>query len=250
MEGSPPMSIGAGCDVVILCGGLGTRLRAVVHDRPKPMAMVHERPFLEFVVNHLIASGFSRLIFCTGYKGEWIKHYFQDARQFDALFSEETEPLGTAGALRQCRSLLKTSTFLVLNGDSFCALDLTALLKAHHDADVLATMAVIAGKGRSDGGSVTMDVHGRISSFHEKGNSGSYLNAGIYACAGQFLGHIPDRRSCSLEYDVFPSLLIKGIGGFVTPEPLYDIGTPERLNAFRAFSASQLMRAPEERARC
>jgi NDP-sugar pyrophosphorylase family protein len=244
------MSIGAGCDVVILCGGLGTRLRAVVHDRPKPMAMVHERPFLEFVVNHLIASGFSRLIFCTGYKGEWIKHHFQDARQFDALFSEEAEPLGTAGALKQCRSLLGTPTFLVVNGDSFCALDLAALLKAHRHADVLATVAIVAGNGRSDGGSVMMDGHGRISSFHEKGTSGSYLNAGIYACADQFLDYIPDRGSSSLEYDVFPSLLVKGIGGFVTSEPLYDIGTPERLTAFRALSASRLIQAPAERARC
>ncbi|MDQ6734752.1 MAG: sugar phosphate nucleotidyltransferase [Nitrospirota bacterium] len=244
------MRTGSHCDVVILCGGLGARLRSVVNDRPKPMAMVHERPFLEFVVNHLIGSGFSRLIFCTGYKGEWIKHHFQDARQFDALFSEESEPLGTAGALRQCRSLLGTSTFLVVNGDSFCALDLTALLKAHYHADVLATVAVVAGDGRSDGGSVMVDVHGRISSFHEKGTSGSYLNAGIYACAARFLDHIPDRLSCSLEYDVFPSLLAKGICGFVTSEPLYDIGTPERLTAFRAFSASRLMQAPEERARC
>ena len=244
------MRIGAPCDVVILCGGLGTRLRAVVNDRPKPMAIVHERPFLEFVVNHLVRSGLSRFIFCTGYKGEWIKYHFQNAREYDALFSEEPEPLGTGGALRQCRSLLDTSTLLVVNGDSFCAVDLSALLKAHHDADVLATVALVAGDGRSDGGSVMMNLHGRIASFREKGTSGPYLNAGIYACAAQFLDYVPDRRPCSLEHDVLPSVLAKGILGFVTPEPLYDIGTPERLTAFRAFSASRLIHAPEERAGC
>jgi NDP-sugar pyrophosphorylase family protein len=244
------MRTGSPCDVVILCGGLGTRLRAAVDDRPKPMALVHERPFLEFVVTHLVRSGLSRLIFCTGYKGEWIKRHFQDRGEYDAVFSEEPEPLGTAGALRQCRALLETSAFLVVNGDSFCALDLAGLLKAHHHAETLATIAVVAADGRSDGGSVMMDGHGHISSFHEHGTSGRYLNAGIYACADQFLDHIPDRHPCSLEHDVFPSLTAKGIRGFVSSEPLYDIGTPERLTAFRAFSARRWVHAPEERARC
>ena len=78
------MRTGPLCDVVILCGGLGTRLRSVVSDRPKPMAMVHDRPFLAFVVEQLVRSGFQRLIFCTGYKGEWITRYFQDAQGYDA----------------------------------------------------------------------------------------------------------------------------------------------------------------------
>jgi NDP-sugar pyrophosphorylase family protein len=211
------------------------------------MAMVHERPFLEFIVDYLVRSGFRRLIFCTGYKGESIKNYF---RRYDAVFSEETEPLGTAGALRQCRALLETSTLLVLNGDSFCELDFSALLKAHHRAHVLATVAVVAADGRSDGGSVAMDRDGRIVSFHEKGTSGSYLNAGVYACDVRFLDHIPNHHPCSLEHDVFPALLEKEIRGFVTRAPLYDIGTPERLNAFRTFSSSRLIHRTEERARC
>lgn len=244
------MNTGTHCDVVILCGGLGTRLRSVVSDRPKPMAIVHERPFLDFLVNHLVEAGFQRFIFCTGYKGEWIKHHFQNAQGYDALFSEETQPLGTAGALQQCRPLVDTSPFLVLNGDSFCRLNLAALLNAHHGAHVLATLAVVAADGRADGGAVSMDLNGRISSFHEKGVSGSYLNAGVYVCDARFMEHIPDRYPCSLEQDVFPSLLAQGLHGYITHEPLYDIGTPERLNAIRTVNPQALIHPTEGRATC
>jgi len=244
------MRTGPLCDVVILCGGLGTRLRSVVSDRPKPMAMVHDRPFLAFVVEQLVRSGFQRLIFCTGYKGEWITRYFQNAQGYVAIFSDEPEPLGTAGAIKHCRSFLRTSTFLVVNGDSFCAVDISGLLEAHHRADVLITMAVVRSDGRTDGGSVVLDEHGRIARFQEKGVSGFHLNSGIYACSAGLLSHIPDRRPSSLEHDVFPSLPATGLYGFVTPEPLYDIGTPERLEAFRHFSADRLVHWTEERTTC
>jgi NDP-sugar pyrophosphorylase family protein len=244
------MKTGLLCDVVILCGGLGTRLRPVVNDRPKPMAMVHDLPFLTFVVKQLVRSGFQRLIFCTGYKGEWIKRYFHDTQGYDAVFSDEPEPLGTAGAIRHCGSFLRTSTFLVVNGDSFCALNLSGLLEAHHRAEALITMAVVRGDGRTDGGSVVLDEHDRVSRFQEKGLSGSYLNAGIYACSAELLNHIPDRRPSSLEHDVFPSLLVTGLHGFVASEPLYDIGTPERLEAFRHFSADRLVHCTEESTTC
>jgi NDP-sugar pyrophosphorylase family protein len=244
------MRTGPLCDVVILCGGLGTRLRSVVNDRPKPMATIHDRPFLAFVVEHLLRAGFQRLIFCTGYRGEWIKQYFQDAQGYDPVFSEEAEPLGTAGAIKHCRSFLGTSSFLVVNGDSFCALDLAGLVEGHHRSDALITMAVVRGDGRTDGGSIVLDGQGRILRFQEKGVSGPYLNAGVYACSAGLLNHIPDRRPSSLEQDVFPSLLATGLHGFVTPESLYDIGTPERLEAFRLFSAGRLVHCTEERTTC
>ena len=137
-----------------------------------------------------------------------------------------------------------------MNGDSFCRLNLAALLNAHHRAHVLATLAVVAADGRADGGAVSMDLNGRISSFHEKGVSGSYLNAGVYVCDARFMEHIPDRYPCSLEQDVFPSLLAQGLHGYITHEPLYDIGTPERLNAIRTVNAQALIHPTEGRATC
>lgn len=235
-------------DAVILCGGLGTRLRTVVDDRPKPMAMIDDRPFLEYVVDHLVDAGCHRLIFCTGHKGEWIETHFRGSSRYQAVFSRETENLGTAGALRHCRGLIATSPFLVVNGDSFCALDYWALLKAHCSQQRPVTVAVVEADGRSDAGSVELDHHGRIVGFQEKGTSGAYVSAGIYACDSRFLDSIPERRPCSLEYDVFPALLSTDIGGFVVSAPLYDIGTPARLNAFRSMSRKRLVNSQTERA--
>lgn len=224
----------ASSDVVILCGGLGTRLRPVLQDRPKPMAPVNGRPFLDLVVDHVLSYGFRRIVFCTGHRGDWIMQHVSGRSDCEAIVSHETTPLGTAGALRACRSLLTTTTTLVLNGDSLCRIDLHALLALHHNRQAEATMAVIPSNDRADAGRVTMDTLGRILSFQEQ-QQAPFLNAGIYAIRTPAIHHIPDSIPCSLERDLFPRLLDGRLFGYTCDVPLYDIGTPARLAAFQAL---------------
>ena len=221
-------------DVVILCGGLGTRLRPVLRDRPKPMAPINGRPFLDLVVDHVLSYDFRRIVFCTGHHGDWIAQHVVRRNVCEAIISHEQTPLGTAGALRACRALLATPTTLVLNGDSLCRIDLHAFLTAHQDRQALATMAVVPSNGRTDAGGVTMDVCGRIRSFQEK-QTASFLNAGIYAIQRLAIHDISDSSPCSLERDIFPHLTDGKLYGFACDVPLYDIGTPARLTAFQAL---------------
>ena len=178
-------------DVVILCGGLGTRLRPVVQDRPKPMALINGRPFLDLVIDSVLAHGLRRIVFCTGHHGDWIAQHVSRRTDCEAIISQEQTPLGTAGALRACGSLLTTPTILVLNGDSLCRIDLQAFLTAHHTRQALATMAVVPSNERTDAGGVTMDAGGRIRAFQEK-QTAPYLNAGIYAMQKLPIDAVPD----------------------------------------------------------
>lgn len=236
-------------DVVILCGGSGTRLRTVLHDRPKPMVPINGRPFLDLVVNHVIAHRFRRIIFCTGYRGEWIAQHFNRRTDIDAIMSHEDTPLGTAGALRACRHALRASTVLVLNGDSLCAIDLTAFLTEHRRNNASVTVAVVPADDRSDGGGITLDSQHRIMSFNEKTRS-MYLNAGIYALDPMFLDQIPERTPCSLEHDMFPVMLEQGIRAVIAHAHVHDIGTPARLDAFRTWMSTSTEKHVEKGAAC
>ncbi len=221
-------------DVVILCGGLGKRIRELTGDLPKPMVWIDRQPFLEIVLNYLKSYGFRRFIFCTGYHGQKIQEYFKDKMGCITLFSQEPEPLGTAGALKYCESHLESETILVLNGDSFCPLDYSNFLSFHVDIKRAVSIAVIGSKGRKDGGSILIDEEKRILSFDEKEESaGPYMNAGIYLMERKVLSEIPDKKPCSLEYEFFPDLLSQGVYAYFTPAQVYDIGTPERLDFFR-----------------
>src|SRR4028119_1463188 len=114
------------CTAAILAGGLGTRLRAVVSDRPKVLAEVQERPFLAYLLQHLARSGIKSAVLCTGYIGEQIKTAFGDTfGSMRLLYSQETSQLGTAGALRLALPQIQSKSVLIVNGDSFCDANLS-----------------------------------------------------------------------------------------------------------------------------
>jgi NDP-sugar pyrophosphorylase family protein len=220
-------------DVAILCGGLGTRLQSVLSDRPKPMAPVDGKPFLDILIDHALGQGFRRFVLLLGHKAGAVReHYARDARA-EFVFSEEPRPLGTAGAVKLAAPLLRGGELLLMNGDSFCALDLNALLAARRGS--LGAIAVTPAAGRADAGFVAADADGRIVSFSEKGREGvtGLINAGVYALDREVLDAVPAGEPCSLELTVFPSLLGRGLYAHRVEQPVHDIGTPERLEAFR-----------------
>ena len=219
-------------DVVILCGGLGKRLRPVLGDRPKPMAKVNGRPFLEIIIDYVATYGFERFTLCIGYMGETIKKYYQKKKDsLTILFSEEEEPLGTGGAVRNAESLIQSNPFLVMNGDSFCRVNLHKFLNFHRYKKALLSMVLVKTEKTKDYGVIALETSHRIVKFGEKAsvkhNSG-FVNAGIYLFNTNILSLMPVHKNFSLEYDLFPKIVSMEFYGYVTSGVFVDIGTPER----------------------
>ena len=217
-------------DVVILCGGKGTRLEEVVSDRPKPMAEISSQPFLDILIDYISSFGFKRLILSVGYMADYIKDYYRNKRgPCEILFSQENEPLGTAGAVKQAENLVQSNPFLVLNGDSFCPVDLAQFLEFHSKNGALVSMVVTEAEEVRDFGTICLDNSQRIVRFEEKkGRKKSFIKAGIYLFEKEVFFLIPSNTRHSLEHDLFPALVKQKFYGYVTQEKLIDIGTPER----------------------
>ena len=187
-------------DVVILCGGLGTRLRASVSDRPKPMADIQQTPFVQILIEQFRGFGFRRFILCTGYMSEVVQSYFDAyTGDVDIVISEEPKPLGTAGAIRYAQAHIQSDPFLTTNGDSFCAVPLDRFLGFHAARAAQMSMVVTATDQSQEYGSVGMDQTGRITHFQEKtqGLQSGLVNAGIYLLQQHIFHQIPPGTRCS-----------------------------------------------------
>jgi len=220
-------------DVVILAGGLGKRMRSIVDDRPKPMATIRGRPFLDILIDDLTRQGLRRLILCVGHRGDQIVAHLRSRTDVEFVFSEENIPLGTGGAIRHAAHLVHSDSFLALNGDSLCRIDYERFLAFHRERNSTASIVVAAARGRSDGGTVELAEDARIVRFREKASGANtaltYMNAGIYLLRKDLPTSWLQSDPFSLEHDVFPELVSgKNCYGFVVDAEVVDIGTPER----------------------
>jgi len=224
-------------DVVILCGGLGSRLKEVVSDRPKPMAQIGERPFLDILIDRFRQAGFRRFVLCAGHMAEQIESYYRTAPDgLRIVISRESMPLGTAGAVKNAEPHIRSDPFIVTNGDSLCTVDLPAFVRFHRQHDAVLSMVVASSQDPKDYGTVIVDASRRITGFQEKTGAGSngWINAGIYLFSRQVLSRIPAGVKSSLECDIFPSLVDQPCYAFMGDSPVLDIGTPQRLAQVRS----------------
>ena len=220
-------------DALILCGGLGTRLRPVLGDLPKALAPVEGRPFLERLLEHLAAEGLERFVLCTGWRSDAIDAALPDlARYGEVVTSREDKPLGTGGALRNARGLVRSDPLFVLNGDSLSNVGLAGMLREHRARGATVTIAVVPADGH-EGGMVRLGEGGRILSFAEKVEPGqqSFCSAGLYLLSRSLLFEASLSDEFSLELDLFPRLVGRGVYGHVHDGSFLDIGTPERYDA-------------------
>lgn len=225
----------------ILVGGLGTRLRSVVSDRPKPLANVDGRPFLAWQLEWLAAVGVRRVVLCCGFQGELVQRSLGDRfGPLELVYSQEPKPLGTAGALRLAASLVLDATLLALNGDSFCPANLAAFARMHVHSHLPASLLLARVEDVSRYGAVSFDPTGRLTQFEEKGatTGAGWINAGAYLFEMALLQEIPTGRSVSLEREMFPAWLPRGLYGHCTEAPFLDIGTPESYAQASEFLAS------------
>lgn len=225
----------------ILAGGLGTRLRSVVSGQPKVLAKVNGRPFMGYLLDQLSQAGVKKVVLCTGYLGEQAKTTFGKFYNDLALsYSQEQSALGTGGALRIALPLLKSEPVLVLNGDSFCQADFICFLNQHitRKATVSLLLTEVPDIGRY--GSVQLSMDGKIISFEEKGKKTGtgLINAGVYLLNQTFLESIPKNTNVSLEHEMFPSWINKGLYGFRSKGNFIDIGIPQDYAAAGHFLKS------------
>jgi D-glycero-alpha-D-manno-heptose 1-phosphate guanylyltransferase len=231
--------------VAILAGGLGSRLRFVVTDRPKPLADVRGRPFLSYLFDQLLAAGTQDIVLCTGYRGDQIRIKF--GQSYDRLrlrYSQEPTPVGTAGALRLALPLFNSDPVLVMNGDSYCDANFTEFWLWHTRRHSNATLLLTQICDSERFGQVQIHPDGNVTAFVEKGNGPSpgLINAGIYLIHRHLLKEIPPNRAVSLERQVFPTWIGRGLFGFPSEARFVDIGTPEAYASAEAFFAIDLRR--------
>jgi NDP-sugar pyrophosphorylase family protein len=223
---------------VILAGGLGTRLRAILPDMPKPMAPVAGRPFVEWVARWLAASGVRSATVSTGYLGDMIEQHFA-AGPVPSIAVDcvrEDRPLGTAGGfLCAARGSQRTPAgWLVLNGDSLVLANLDVLARRVDvdGADAAIVACRVADAGRY--GQLDVAPDGRLRRFAEKRadrTGSSLINGGVYLLRSTLLERFPTSTPLSFEHDVFPGWLAAGtpIAVSEADAPFLDIGTAESL---------------------
>lgn len=224
---------------IILAGGMGMRLRSVIKDQPKVLASVHGRPFIFYLLDQLAKVCIKDVMLCTGYLGSQIQDLLGDSYGETQLsYSQELSPLGTAGALRKTATFLKSSLALVMNGDSYCDVDLQAFLDWHQSQVSSATLLLTYLNDASRYGLVEVDKKGHILSFIEKNNKNGpgWINAGIYLLKRDIILDIPSNTDAvSLERDVFPDWIDKGLRGYKTQCRFLDIGIPTAYAAAEDF---------------
>jgi D-glycero-alpha-D-manno-heptose 1-phosphate guanylyltransferase len=221
-------------EAVILAGGRGTRLRGVIDNRPKPMAIINGKPFLEWILLLLRLQGIQRVVISTGHLGEIVESYFDCGKDIgmEIAFARDPFPLGTAGAVRNALGKIKTDRILVLNGDSYLHFNLAYFLKAHLATNASASIILVPVEGTSRYGSVEVDKDGKVISFLEKSQKKQHglINAGIYLLERNVAEEIPAGKKISLEKEIFPDLIGKNLYGVIYDELFIDIGTPESLD--------------------
>ncbi len=229
-------------EAVFLCGGMGTRLRSVVSDRPKPLADVEGRAFMEYPVAELCSwfreDPVRKIVFAAGYKGRMVEEHFGDGSRwgFRAAYAYEDEPLGTAGAIRNALSFLTEERAFVLNADTFYRIDYRAMAAKMDEegTDMLLVTREVPdisryGEVRTGGG--------LLIGWNEKvrESRAGEINGGIYLMKRSLIESIPKDRKISLENEMIPRWISEGvrIGVLHSDGYFIDIGVPESYRRFK-----------------
>ncbi len=229
-------------EAIVLAGGFGTRLSTVVQDVPKPMAPVAGRPFLEYILDDLVAHGITRIVLAVHYKKECIMEHFGDSyRNAEVLYSIEDTPLFTGGAVKKALELCQDSYVFVINGDTYFDVPLSDMALEAKKSGKPVTIAVKEMTNFSRYGRVAVDEHHLVTAFHEKEPCEiGYINGGIYYLSREVLTPYPQKFS--MEVDCFPDLLRCGeIAAYESRGYFIDIGIPEDFYAAQDYFRKKII---------
>ena len=222
-------------EAIILAGGLGSRLKAVVPEVPKPMAPINGRPFLEYLLDYWANQGVNRFILSVGYKREIIVAYFgEHYKGAQMSYAVEDQPRGTGGGLLLALERLhQPDPFLVINGDTFFEVDLASMRRYHEEKQAEVTIALRDVESNNRYARVVVNDAGRITSFDSRAcTSGrTLINGGVYLAQRSAFGGIASTSSdpVSIEDQLYPSMLAasRRLFGYRSRGKFIDIGIPE-----------------------
>lgn len=219
---------------IVIAGGLGTRLRAVTGESPKPLVPLLGKPLMQHILELLKKNGFNQVRAALGYRAEDIIERFGDGSSLGIELSYSTEPfpLGTAGAVLNCRDFWQDDDFLVISGDAACDFDLAALMQHHKAGTAAATLALYHHPEPLSYGLAVTDPKGRICSFIEKPAwpqvVTDLVNTGIYCLSPRAMEQVPPGRPFDFARDLFPLLMAQGeeLLGCAMEGYWCDVGSP------------------------
>jgi D-glycero-alpha-D-manno-heptose 1-phosphate guanylyltransferase len=215
-------------EAIILAGGFGTRLRTIVPDMPKPMALVAGSPFLEILLNTLAQKGFDRVVLSVGYMADKIiSHFGEKYAGINLAYEVESTPLGTGGAIRQALKKCHADHVFILNGDTYLDIestDMEDLWQRNHNPMIVARKV----SDSSRYGLLSTDDD-RIVAFSSSGHTGpGLINAGCYVFPKHIFDGYRYDKVFSLEADWLPyAITQQRFDVFITQGLFVDIGTPE-----------------------
>lgn len=215
---------------VVLAGGLGTRLRSVLQDLPKPMAPIGELPFLSYLLHSLEAFGVEEAILSVGYRREAIvEHYGHSYGRMALRYAVEEEPLGTGGGILLACRMTDAADVLILNGDTLFDVDLDGMVAAHFASTAAITLALKPMRDFDRYGTVQLDAAQQVRAFHEKQPCAEGLiNGGVYLLRNDLWNRIGVSAKFSFEKDVLERYLDElDFRGYVSEGYFIDIGIPE-----------------------
>ena len=221
-------------DVLILCGGLGTRFRDVQEDIPKALAPIQGTPFIDLLLNDLVAQGFRRIILATGYLSYQLEQHVKRRTDAEYIVSCEPKPMGTGGAIKLAEQHIRSDLFLVLNGDSRILLDYKDMINFHLQMKSDFTICLCNINDKIDFGSVCLNDKKRVVIYSENNFiDNSLANAGVYCVNKIFLKYFEKKQYISIENYLIPNTLKTcKIFGYETNLNFYDIGTKDRYNSY------------------
>lgn len=209
---------------IVLAGGLGLRLRSIINDIPKVMAPIDGKPFLEYIINYLNRNNFKNedIIIATGYKSDVIKNYFSDK----FIYSEESSPLGTAGAIFRASFLFEEKNYIILNADTFFDIDIKDLISKHEKNFSLLTIAMAKVSDTERYARVEVDKNNKVIKIKRGLKGEGFITGGIFIINRLLLDIFPEKGP--LEEMVI-SKIVGGPFCFGFPYDNYfiDMGIPE-----------------------
>jgi NDP-sugar pyrophosphorylase family protein len=220
--------------VFILAGGLGTRIRSLFPDCPKPLIPFHGKPFLQWQIELLAKQGFKEFVLCIGYLSEQIVEQFGDGSSLgiNIEYSIESTPLGTGGALKYAAKSID-NTIMLLNGDTYLNTNYVELVNRHQELvqqqQAIGSMSLVYRQDTDRYGSVSLTKTNQLAEFHARSPdlAPGLVNAGAYIFEPQILDFIPPNQQTSLEADIFGSIVQnqKNLYGIPIEGTFIDMGT-------------------------
>lgn len=222
---------------IILCGGLGTRLRSIVSNVPKSMAPIQGIPFMQLQLEKLKMAGCNKVVFAVGYKKELIENYFKnDFLGMELVYSKEEEPLGTGGALKQALDYITEDFAIVLNGDVYLDIDFNKLIDRHINTGAVYTLAIKPMENFDRYGNIIFEGDKIIAHIEKKPTNKGYINLGCYVVNKNIFINMNMPNKFSLETDYLTNNITKRLHSYYIYDGYFiDIGIPEDYEKFLKY---------------